>query len=322
MKIQNVYKLLLANLQKCFSFIDWMDFIFKKIIFCFGFSLAWTPRFILSGFCKILALVILILLTKRRILLLENLKSALPSFSDSKITLIAFYSVCRSIEQGLLVFAWPHLNKQKLVQMFNLDINNLNIIRNANSKSNGVIWLIPHFCHVDALSLLSSYIGVDHGIHALYRPLKNKIINNYVRESRERFGFTTIDRKDGGMLKTLKVLKKGKTLAMLFDQNAGAAGTKLPFMQRECSCTTLPDILYQKYIPNILFVYTRRTGFWSSSIEVEEMSEMSEGKLVIQKANDWLEHKLREDKVLRESWLWMHQRWKPGVGQPKKGKIR
>ena len=44
------------------------------------------------------------------------------------------------------------------------------------------------------------------------------------------------------MLKTLKVLKKGEILAMLFDQNAGerALGT---FMGAECFRTTLPDIL-------------------------------------------------------------------------------
>jgi lauroyl/myristoyl acyltransferase len=58
---------------------------------------------------------------------------------------------------------------------------------------------------------------------------------------------------------------------MLFDQNAGGAGTRMKFMGRECSCTTLPDILFQKFKPKVLFVYTKRTAFWSSSIEVEEM---------------------------------------------------
>ena len=93
-------------------------------------------------------------------------------------------------------------------------------------------------------------------------------------------------------------------------------------MGKECSCTTLPDILNDKYKPRILFVYTRRVGFWESSIEVEEMENVNEGELVIEKANEWLEDKLVNDKALRDSWLWMHQRWKPGVGKPKRGKIR
>ena len=109
---------------------------------------------------------------------------------------------------------------------------------------------------------------------------------------------------------------------MLFDQNAGGAGTRLEFMGRECSCTTLPDILFDKYKPKVLFVYTRRTGFWKSSFEVEEVGELEAGKLVIEQANCWLEEKLKNDQLLRESWLWLHQRWKPGVGQTKKGRIR
>ena len=182
----------------------------------------------------------------------------------------------------------------------------------------GILWLIPHFCHADALSFLQPKSQVN----ALYRPLRNSAFDDFVKKSRERFGVRTIDRKDGGMLKTLKVLKKGETLAMLFDQNAGGAGTRLSFMGRECSCTTLPDILYNKYKPKVLFVYTRRTGFWKSIFEVEEMGELETDKLVIEKANKWLDNKLRNDSNLRTSWLWMHQRWKPNVGQPRKGRIR
>ena len=55
---------------------------------------------------------------------------------------------------------------------------------------------------------------------------------------------------------------------------------------------------------------------------VEQMDALMDGELVIEKANKWLEQKLKTDKTLRESWLWTHQRWKPGAGQPRKGKVR
>ena len=82
------------------------------------------------------------------------------------------------------------------------------------------------------------------------------------------------------------------------------------------------DILFEKYKPKVLFVYTRRNGFWQSTIEVEEMEEPGNDELVIEKANLWLEEKLKNDRTLSESWLWMHQRWKPNVGRDRKGKIR
>ena len=227
-------------------------------------------------------------------------------------------TINRTIEQGLLIFAWPFLSENRIKRSFPISSVSCVKLNRKNNSGSGILWLIPHFCHADAISFLKPEIRVN----ALYRPLRNPVFDDFVKKSRQRFGVRTIDRKDGGMLKTLKVLKKGEILAMLFDQNAGGAGTRLSFMGRECSCTTLPDILNEKFKPRILFVYTRRIGFWRSSIEVEEIESLNDGQLLIERANVWLEEKLRDDKQLQESWLWMHQRWKPGAGQPRKGKIR
>jgi lauroyl/myristoyl acyltransferase len=299
-----------------------MNSLQKSAIFVLGWMLSISPRFLLIGLCKILAIVALAFLAGRRKLVLSNLMIGFPKFTRWERLIIAFRSVSNSVEQGLLLFVWPHFNEAKLKLMFSLDEPNLNKLKKANGQKPGVLWLIPHFCHADALSITPLYIGEGHGVHALYRPLRNEVVNSFVKSSRERFEVVTIDRKDGGMLKTLRVLKKGYTLATLFDQNAGGAGTKLKFFGKYCSCTTLPDILAEKYKPHILFVYTRRTGFWKSVIEVEEMGELGTNELVIEKANRWLENKLRNDVVLCESWLWMHQRWKPNVGQSRKGRIR
>jgi len=243
------------------------------------------------------------------------LRFSFPSLGVLKIISVAIVSTSRSIEQGLLVLAWPFSNFAKLKKKFTLSCNHKSTLAKSLSAGNGCIWLIPHFCHADALSFLGCLVDENNEIHTLYRPFRNQVINDFVKNSRERFGVKTINRKSGGLFKILKVLKKNKTVAMLFDQNAGGAGTRMKFMNRECSCTTLPDILYQKFKPSVLFVYTKRTGFWSSSIEVEEMGELKDGQLVIQKANRWLEQKLRNEKVLSESWLWLHQRWKPGAGK-------
>ena len=243
---------------------------------------------------------------------------AFPELSYWQFKVISVKTINRTIEQGLLVFAWPLLSENRIKKSFSISNDSIEKLNRINNTGNGILWLIPHFCHADALSFLQPKSQVS----ALYRPLRNPVFDNFVKKSRRRFGVRTIDRKDGGMLKTLKVLKNGETLAMLFDQNAGGAGTRLPFMGADCSCTTLPDILNEKYNPRILFVYTNRTGFWKSTFEVEEMGELEADELVIEKANEWLEDKLRNDSNLRTSWLWMHQRWKPNVGQPRKGKIR
>ena len=257
-------------------------------------------------------------LAGRRELVKRNLQIAFTGLSYWQLKVISVKTINHTIEQGLLVFVWPLLSENRIKRSFPTSTISLEKLNRINDSGSGILWLIPHFCHADALSFLQPKLQVN----ALYRPLRNPVFDDFVKKSRQRFGVKTIDRKDGGMLKTLKVLKRGEILAMLFDQNAGGAGTRLPFMGRECSCTTLPDILNEKYKPRILFVYTKRIGFWKSSIEVDEMTPISDSQLVIERANTWLEGKLRKDKQLRESWLWMHQRWKPGVGQSRQGRIR
>ena len=294
----------------------------KSFIIIFGFILKLLPGFILQLFCLTAAVFTILLFKGRRELVLNNLEQAFGNSCLRKRLVLAIKTIERTIEQGLLALVWPFLRTKLLKLNFQINDKSLDLLRLHSNEKHGVLWLIPHFCHADALSFTPELIGHGHGVHALYRPLKNPALNTFIKNSRERFGVKTIDRKDGGMLKTLKVLKRGDTLAMLFDQNAGGAGTRIEFMGRDCSCTTLPDILYNKYTPKVLFVYTRRTGFWKSFIEVEEMGALETNELVIEKANRWLENKLRSDIVLRESWLWLHQRWKPGVGQVKKGKIR
>lgn len=283
-----------------------------------GTLLSSTPIPVLIGVCWILSFVTFIFLGSRRILLKKNLWLAFPHWSNAKIFKCLIITTSRTIEQGLLALAWPFLSEKRIKRSFTISAVSLKKLNKASNLGSGSLWLIPHFCHADAISSLKPRIQIN----ALYRPLRNPPFDDFVKKSRQRFGVKTIDRKDGGMLKTLKVLKKGETLAMLFDQNAGGAGTRLPFMGKECSCTTLPDILNEKYNPRILLVYTKRIGFWKSSIEVKEMPPLSDGQLVIERANIWLERKLRHNKQLRESWLWMHQRWKPGAGKPREGKIR
>ena len=283
-----------------------------------GVSLTIIPVPILIGFCWVISISTFLFLSNRRKLIKRNLQIAFPEWSCWELKVTSIKTISRTIEQGLLALVWPFLSEDRIKRSFPISTVSLEKLNRINNPGSGILWLIPHFCHADALSFLQLKLKVN----ALYRPLRNPVFNDFVKNSRQRFEMCTIDRKDGGMLKTLKVLKQGEILAMLFDQNAGGAGTRLPFMGTDCSCTTLPDILNKKYKPHILFVYTQRSGFWKSSIEVEEMSPLSDHQLVIERANIWLDNKLRTDPILRESWLWMHQRWKPGAGRPRKRKIR
>ena len=191
----------------------------------------------------------------------------------------------------------------------------------AISKDNkdAVLLLVPHLCLTETFCCLPLLAESSKTISALFRPLKNARFDEWLRRGRERFGIVTVSRARG-LKQTARFLKDGQVCGMLFDQNAGHAGTRMKFMGRECSCTTLPDIFAKRFKPQIILAYPKRTGFWQAVIECDQLEIDPQEESVAEKAHAWLESKLREDEALRANWLWLHNRWKEGSGKPRKSK--
>lgn len=291
--------------------------VFTKIslLNSLGFLIAVCPLFIIDSLARVLVSIYLFLPTRRKELTRKNIDKAFPGNTKSETDKLIFDSCRLSLEQGLLALAWSFIPASKIISRFTLPAESENVLLNASNSGRGVLWLIPHFCHADSISLLPFYLGGSKKIHALYRPLKNDVLDRFIRKARGRFNLSLIGRKNGGLIKAMHKVKCSETLALLFDQNAGATGTRMNFMQRECSCTTLPDIISARFEPVVLMVYTCRVGFFKSQIHAEEIGVIGDKESVMIRANVWLEDKLRNDPIARKSWLWMHNRWKPGAGK-------
>lgn len=290
-------------------------FIQISLINSLGFLLAACPLFIIDSLARVLASIYLFLPTKRKELTRENIDKAFPKNTKPETDKLIFDSCRLSFEQGLLALAWSFIPTKKLLQRFTISEESKEVLRIAINSGRGVLCLVPHFCHAESISLAPSFLGCDKEIHALYRPFKNKALDQFIRKARQRFGMSLTGRKNGGLFKAISKIKQRETLLMLFDQNAGAAGTRMNFMQRECSCTTLPDVISARFEPIVLMVYSDRLGCFKSQIHAEEIDVLGNNESVMSRANYWLENKLRNDLNARMSWLWMHNRWKPGAGK-------
>ena len=69
---------------------------------------------VLIGVCWILSFITFIFLGSRRISLKKNLWLTFPNWSTASIFKCLIITISRTIEQGLLVFAWPFLNKDRI----------------------------------------------------------------------------------------------------------------------------------------------------------------------------------------------------------------
>lgn len=113
-----------------------------------------------------------------------------------------------------------------------------------NSKNpRPTVLMIPHFAMMETITMFPLLVDIpipQTGV--FYRPFDNKDLEDWIKESRERFGVELVSRK-GGVLGAIDFLKKNGILAVLFDQNAGGSGATSLFFDRVCSTSELSGIL-------------------------------------------------------------------------------
>ena len=256
--------------------------------------------------CWTLTIVFTLLFPHKLRIAIKNLKRAFPKKSYPWIYYTAVISVSRTFEGVFLMIALPSMSHKRLSLSFFLSDETSKFL--SDHKICPTIWLVPHFSHTEAIATLPIYFRDNRILHAIYRPLKNVKLDTYLKSLREKNGLIGINRKTG-LFSSINVMKSKQILAILFDQNAGKAGSITDFFNLPCSSTVLPEILHTKYNPDVYFVYPRRIKFWKSEIIFEPIK--CDGNFgLTQLSNAWLEEKLKTDRSLLESWLWLHDRWK------------
>ena len=304
-----------------------------------GRALAWAPEWVAQGLCWALGNFVYYCLPSRRRLVLSNLSHAFPQVSLKKLKLIGRESCQRTIEMGLFSLASPFFSKARVRKHFSVvaDLEALEL--EADSPEKPRVVLVPHFCEMEAITMLPAIWDIkipETGV--IYRPFKNKILEKFVKDTRERFGLKLLSRKKG-FLQAGEILRKGGCVAVLFDQNAGRHGVLSTFMGRIASTSELAGLLVQKYDADLLVAQAKRTGFWRAEVDIERIPSSHDKNEVTLTANCWLENALREslgqatlrqksnisniqpsgasqsEALLRQTWgvpewLWLHSRWR------------
>jgi len=158
-----------------------------------------------------------------------------------------------------------------------------------------------------AMSLTSPY-----QLQALYQPIKNKPLDDFVHKNRTRFGAELIPRKAAlrHLIQDRNATDKATTF--LTDQSPYQMdkvewidffGTSTPFFNGFAS-------IARKLKRPVLFVHVRKVKRGEYSIKTEliasKSEELSEKELVTKFANA-LEREIQEQPF---NWLWTHKRWK------------
>ncbi len=157
---------------------------------------------------------------------------------------------------------------------------------------------------------LAVNLWFDQKVHGVYKPMKNKRIDQNFRELRKKWGLNLLS-----MRETQRWLLEKPTsgiLVLIADQSPGNARTSIwtSFYNRDAAFNVGPEkIARQKKCPIYFYSVKRvRRGFYEVTFRLLEKkpAETSEGQITVayRKA---LEKSIDEQP---EDWLWSHKRWK------------
>jgi len=243
---------------------------------------------------------------KRKAIVQANLKIVHPNINNEELEILSkevfrksFGNLISSINTGFIPFKKiPNIvtiqNQEKLKEL---------------KDDKGCIFLLFHMGNWELLSRASHLFHVDKPSGAMYRPLNNALINDYITQNREKDGTLLFGRKKG-LVQASKFIRKGGMLGILADQHSGQAGIDLPLFGKETSITPLPSMLAQKYQCPImpLTIKTVSPGKWeiafSDPIEIpKDLNKKEATARLIPVMEQVMKNHCSDI-------FWLHDRWK------------
>ncbi|MDR2677010.1 MAG: hypothetical protein LBB26_00375 [Puniceicoccales bacterium] len=281
-----------------------------------GLVVSLTPVFVLKPVAWVLGRLFFLLARNRRRILLGNLSHVFSAEKSwDEIVQIARISSVRLMELGMFALASPFFPRWRIRRNFRLEGNWDRFCERLRSRKSPQLLLIPHQTLTEALVFLPLLLDLEVDrlpLGIIYRPFKRKAIEQYICRTRGRFGVRMLSRK-GGLAEASHLMRKGGCVGLLFDQYAGGAGALTTLCGRVTSSTLLPEILCRENSAETFVLHARRDGFWRATFVIEPISTGADD--LTDAMNGWLEKHLRGDEIFRNSWLWVHNRWKRPVGE-------
>ncbi|MGD8558036.1 MAG: lysophospholipid acyltransferase family protein [Gammaproteobacteria bacterium] len=124
------------------------------------------------------------------------------------------------------------------------------------AKGKGVILALPH---LGAWELMGVYCSRKYPMTSLFRPLRLKELNPFIKQARERIGATLVPTNASGIRALYRALSSNELVAILPDQEPDSEGSVFaPFCGVAASTMTLLPKLAQRSGAAIVYGYAER----------------------------------------------------------------
>ncbi len=245
----------------------------------------------------------------RRSVMISNLRMAFPEKNESEIRRLVHLSYRNLADIFLESVKGFSFTPSKQVKRYK--VINPEFLKNYANKQQSFIMATGHYGNWEwGAYFLTLQISVFN-ILALYKPLKNKFIDAYMRKKRESTGVITQPIMD-----TAKVFEDFKLKPTLFaligDQSPSNLSRSywVDFLGRSTAFLHGIETYARKYNLPVVFIDVQRVRRGYYELELSQITNdpnsLAKGEITARYARK-LEEVIRKKP---EDWLWSHKRWK------------
>lgn len=278
----------------------------------FGRLLAALPEPVVQLGCRFLAWLLRLIMRRRCQLTLNSIHHAFPNKSEGWRREVFRRSTVRLFEMGFFRLASAYFSESRMEATVSIDETSRSHIEQhcegGPKEKRPVVICLPHMTLSEAATLLPSLVPNAPRANAIFRPLNQASINQWVTAQREAHGAVMLSRK-AGYNDAMAALRRGEVVVVLFDQDASNKGSTITFMDRVVSATDLPALLARRFDADIYLMLLERQSFWRAKLSLKPIQRGAMLAEATIRAHDALEDYLRRDTNTTADWLWLHDRW-------------
>ena len=237
-----------------------------------------------------------------------NIQLAYPHLSQEaqrKLIKKSIRSQCLTYLEFIKCWGMPPAYSLSLLS----NIYGESILKEALDNKKGIIVVVPHF---GCWELLNAWLNVYTQPMIMYKPNKNKGINRYVLEARQKFNATLVTADETGIRAIFKHLKQGGLTVILPDHLPKASGgIYSEFFGQNTLSATLVSKLGSKTQCNIIGLSCIRNADLSSfDVHCTQLSDDILSK-DLQQSVDTLNRAMQE--IINnapEQYIWSYKRFR------------
>ncbi len=285
-----------------------LSYLFLRAV---TYPFSWLPYSCLHAIGRGIGTLCYYLMTDYRKRALSNLSLA----KDLALTPKQVIQTAKKSFQNLAIncLEYPKLAGEKDFSRV-IHCENPEVANALYQKGQGIIFFCGHQSNWEVLFLdgTSRMQGI-----AIGKPIKNKLLYQWILSIREKNGGTIIAPRNA-VREGLRALRKGVFMGIVGDQGMPDSGYAFPFLGRRAWTSTAPALLAYKTQCPVIFAATRRVkgGYrihYSDPIwpDVTRPAELE----VVRMMNELLTQLQESIKDSPGEWLWQHNRWKQQTPQ-------